>query len=282
MRWSVTSGALLLAGVAHAASSWTFGDAAVTVASKSTDDVKQSFTDKERVKSSIALGHADTIKVALTTKDGSKAKRPHQAFLILREKSGLEAPFPLDVKTSGKATVQLTQKDLPIQLLHSPSPLEASIVIGSFGSSQASRVSVFDLDVKLNPNSPPTPYEAPLRYGKQPLINHIFRQDPQSPPRVVSLAFVLAVLATVPALIIGWALLGANLSHLQKALSSAPVSHGIFFGSVVAMEGVFFLYYSSWNLFQTLPVAGVVAIVAFLSGTRALGEVQRRRLAGER
>lgn len=41
MRWSVTSGALLLAGVAHAASSWTFGDAAVTVASKSTDDVKQ-------------------------------------------------------------------------------------------------------------------------------------------------------------------------------------------------------------------------------------------------
>lgn len=65
-------------------------------------------------------------------------------------------------------------------------------------------------------------------------------------------------------------------------MSSAPVSHAVFFGSIVAMEGVFFLYYSAWNLFQTLPVAGVVGVVAFLSGTRALGEVQRRRLAGER
>lgn len=48
------------------------------------------------------------------------------------------------------------------------------------------------------------------------------------------------------------------------------------------MEGVFFLYYSTWNLFQTLPVIGVVGVAAFLSGTKALSEVQRRRLAGER
>jgi len=48
------------------------------------------------------------------------------------------------------------------------------------------------------------------------------------------------------------------------------------------MEGIFFLYYSSWNLFQTLPAAGVVGLVAFLSGSKALSEVQSRRLAGER
>lgn len=48
------------------------------------------------------------------------------------------------------------------------------------------------------------------------------------------------------------------------------------------MEGVFFLYYSTWNLFQTLPAIAVVGVVAFLSGNSALGEVQRRRLAGER
>ena len=48
------------------------------------------------------------------------------------------------------------------------------------------------------------------------------------------------------------------------------------------MEGVFFLYYYSWTLFQTLPVAGVVAIVAYVSGSRALTEVQERRLAGQR
>lgn len=77
-------------------------------------------------------------------------------------------------------------------------------------------------------------------------------------------------------------MLGANLNHLSKALSAAPISHSLFFGSIVAMEGVFFLYYTSWTLFQILPVAGVVGLVAFLSGSRALSEVQERRLAGQR
>jgi oligosaccharyltransferase complex subunit delta (ribophorin II) len=77
-------------------------------------------------------------------------------------------------------------------------------------------------------------------------------------------------------------MLGANLNHLSKALGAAPISHILFFGSIVSMEGVFFLYYTSWTLFQILPVAGVVGLVAFLSGSRALSEVQERRLAGQR
>lgn len=65
-------------------------------------------------------------------------------------------------------------------------------------------------------------------------------------------------------------------------MNAAPLAHGLFLGSVLAMEGVFFLYYTSWNLFQTLPVAAVVAVVAYVSGSRALTEVQERRLGGER
>ena len=79
-----------------------------------------------------------------------------------------------------------------------------------------------------------------------------------------------------------WGLLEANLSHLPKALGSAPVAHITFIGSIVAMEVVFVLYFISWNLFQVLPLIGVVGTVAFLSGTKALSEVQSRRLAGER
>ena len=48
------------------------------------------------------------------------------------------------------------------------------------------------------------------------------------------------------------------------------------------MELVFYAYYSSWNLFQVLPVMTAVGAVAFLSGSKALGEVQARRLKGER
>lgn len=51
---------------------------------------------------------------------------------------------------------------------------------------------------------------------------------------------------------------------------------------MLSMEGIFFLYYYSWNLFQMLPVAGIIGLVAFLSGSKALSEVQARRMAGER
>lgn len=77
-------------------------------------------------------------------------------------------------------------------------------------------------------------------------------------------------------------LLDANLDDLPKALGAAPLSHALFFGSIVTMEGVFLMYYSGWNLFETLPVIAVVGVVAFLSGSRALGEVRSRRLAGAR
>jgi oligosaccharyltransferase complex subunit delta (ribophorin II) len=79
-----------------------------------------------------------------------------------------------------------------------------------------------------------------------------------------------------------WFSLGANLDHLTTALGKAPLSHTAFLGSIVAMEFVFFLYYSTWNLFQVLPVMVVVGAVTILSGTKALGEVQARRLAGQR
>ena len=76
-----------------------------------TDDSR--FTDADKIKKTVALGHQDTLRVSLTTKEGSRAKKPHQAFLILKEtKSGLEAPFPLTVKESGKATVQIV-RDTP-------------------------------------------------------------------------------------------------------------------------------------------------------------------------
>lgn len=79
-----------------------------------------------------------------------------------------------------------------------------------------------------------------------------------------------------------WLYLGGNLNHLPKAFQSAPVSHGLFCSSIVGIEGIFFMYYTSWNLFKTLPVLFAMGLVAFLSGSRALSEVQERRLAGMR
>ncbi|KAM7206950.1 Dolichyl-diphosphooligosaccharide--protein glycosyltransferase subunit 2 [Rhypophila sp. PSN 637] len=283
---SFTSALLLAAaGTAQAASSWAFDDATVSITAKKASDggVKEKLSQKSPLSTPISLGSTDALKIILTAKDSGKGKRPHQAFVILRDQeSGLEAPFPMTVKDNGKAVVNINQKEIPAQLLVSTKPLQASIVIGSFGASQGVNAHVFNLQTTTDASLPPPSYEKPIRYGKKPEIHHTFKADPRSPPKVISIFFGLAVLATIPALFIGWVVLGANVNHLPKALSTAPVSHALFFGSIVAMEFVFFLYYTTWNLFQVLPVIGLVGTVTVLSGTKALGEVQSRRLAGER
>lgn len=175
-----------------------------------------------------------------------------------------------------------TQKDLPYQLLTSSKPLKANLILASFGASAPYKQHIFDLKVSTDSSAPIAAPATPERYGAKPEIHHIFRSDPKSPPTIISLVFTIAILASVPALLGVWMYLGANADHASKALGDAPLAHGLFFGSVVAMEGVFLMYYVSWNLFQTLPAAAVVSVVAFVSGSRALTEVQGRRLAGER
>ncbi|KAI0539601.1 Oligosaccharyltransferase subunit Ribophorin II-domain-containing protein [Xylaria digitata] len=279
----VTPLVLLAAGVARAASTWSFDDATVQVNAKKGTGAKEKFSEAKPLSHPIAISNTESIKVLLVAKDGGKGKRPHQAFVVLQDElSSLEAPFPMTVKENGKAVVDIKYTDLPIQLATSTAPLKASVVLASFGSSQGLNKPIFSVTLKTDPNTAPLVYEKPLRYGKREEIHHIFRSDPKNPPKIISAFFVLAVLATVPALFIGWLTLGANVSHLQHALSAAPIAHGVFFGSLIALEGVFYLYYVSWTLFQVLPVIGVVGAATFLSGAKALGEVQSRRLAGER
>jgi oligosaccharyltransferase complex subunit delta (ribophorin II) len=181
--------------------------------------------------------------------------------------------------------------------LRASKPIEASIVIGSFGSSKGYDDKAFSLALNLDPNVPLSATEKPSRYGKLPEIHHIFRADPKSPNILISLFFTIAVLATLPILLgtvsfsvsipdraksSQWLYLGANLNHLTKAFQDAPIAHILFYGSIVSIEGVFFMYYTSWNLFKTLPILLAIGTVTFLSGSRALTEVQERRHAGLR
>lgn len=58
--------------------------------------------------SPLAFTGADTLRVTLTTQEGSSAKRPHQAFLLLKDsQSGLDISYPFTVKENGKSRVEL-------------------------------------------------------------------------------------------------------------------------------------------------------------------------------
>jgi len=58
----------------------------------------------------ITLKASDSLKVVLTVQDGKAAKRPHQAFLLLKDTdTGLDISYPFSVKESGKAQVDLVR-----------------------------------------------------------------------------------------------------------------------------------------------------------------------------
>lgn len=96
-----------------------------------------------------------------------------------------------------------TQKDIPVQFLMSPKPVHASVVIGSFGSAQGLIADVFDVDIKRDANAPSPIVPSTLRYGKQPRIDHIFREETKYPYKIFSIFFVLVIAATLPVLLVG-------------------------------------------------------------------------------
>lgn len=73
-------------------------------------------------------------------------------------------------------------------------------MIASFGSAKGYNSHAFQISVERDINAP-LPSSKVVRYGKLGEIHHIFKPDPKSPPIIVSLVFVVAVLAALPALI---------------------------------------------------------------------------------
>lgn len=274
---------LLLAGIVQAAG-WGIDDAVISVSPKgSSSGLKEKISASAPLSKDIILGPTESLKIVLTATEDGSPKRPHQAFLLLKdEDTGLETSFPFSMKESGKGNVDFSQRDLPVQFHISQKTLRATLLLASFGTSEGFSSHVFNLKVKHDASSPLPAYTHPVRYGKKPVINHIFKEDPKSGPKIISIFFVFTIAATIPLLLGTWVFLGANLNHLPKATYSAPLSYILFFSSILAMEGIFFMYYSSWRLYQVLPAAGAVGLFGFLSGSKALSEVQSRRLAGER
>lgn len=87
------------------------------------DNLHTSFGPQSPLKSPVALGAQDTLTITLTAKDNGKAKRPHQAFVLLKdEDTGLEAPFPLNVRDTGKGNVKIVRAALYATLAAPPPP----------------------------------------------------------------------------------------------------------------------------------------------------------------
>lgn len=118
----------------YAASAWGFSDATVSVQTKGAGvgaGLKEKYapiaflvllslsaeirrltrnrvSEDKPLSKPVSLGGSDTLKISLTTQEGRSAKRPHQAFLLLKDPvTGLDISYPFSVKDNGKSRVEL-------------------------------------------------------------------------------------------------------------------------------------------------------------------------------
>ncbi|KAI4160404.1 MAG: hypothetical protein LQ342_005728 [Letrouitia transgressa] len=93
------------------AKTWGFEDATLSISGKKDGvggGLKEKISESRSLKNPVSLKPSETLKVLLTTKEDKRARRPHQAFLTIKDsKTNLDTSFPFVVKESGKAKVEL-------------------------------------------------------------------------------------------------------------------------------------------------------------------------------
>ena len=109
---------LAAAGPAAAAAGWGVEDGKVSVKGKG-DAATEKLKQGAPLAGALRLGTEGSLKVLLTTTEDGKWKRPHQAFVVLKEEdSGLEAPFALSLKDSGKGVVEIVKRFFPLPVVY--------------------------------------------------------------------------------------------------------------------------------------------------------------------
>jgi len=239
----------------------------------------ESITFPDKLTSNYVVQGTDTLSVTLQVKDAAgKSVQPHQAFLVFtNEKTGVQSAQVLQVRESGKARVELSPKTDSIV-----GPYTLDLVLGTFSLPDSLRYSLGSVDfeptIDLSKSSEaPAYYGGPpevITYGPRPEITHVFRQPEETPALALSNGFVLVVLSPWLVLLGTWLSLGVTPAILGPFFS---VSILTFFATLVGIEFLFYKYWTSLNIFETLTYLAGLAVVAFVTGQRALSEVRARR-----
>ncbi|KAJ8652454.1 hypothetical protein O0I10_011921 [Lichtheimia ornata] len=116
----------------------------------------------------------------------------------------------------------------------------------------------------------------------QPEIHHAFRPAESMPPTWFSQLFSLIALSPWIVLMVGWLGVGVTpvkvLGQLTSGSSSMrPVSIIAFLASLASVEYLFYLYWTRLNIFETLSYLVFLLAITFVTGQRALSQIQAHR-----
>jgi len=120
------------------------------------------------------------------------------------------------------------------------------------------------------------PVSHATQYQAKPEIIHMFREPEKRPPATVSYAFTVLAVLPLLILIVAWKLLGVNVDGISLR---NPLHVLVFHVSLGAVLGLMYLYWTRLDMFCTLEILAVLAVVLFLSGNKLLSSIAIARKA---
>ncbi|XP_060592727.1 dolichyl-diphosphooligosaccharide--protein glycosyltransferase subunit 2-like [Ruditapes philippinarum] len=127
-------------------------------------------------------------------------------------------------------------------------------------------------DVALTFQEMPATGKKVDQYAKKPEIKHMFREPEKRPSKTVSLAFTGLVLVPFAILFICWMKIGVNISNFPFSVSAIG-----FHVCLGALFGLYYMYWTTFNMFDTLRYLGLLGIPTFIFGNRLLSSIAARR-----
>ncbi|CAH9073764.1 unnamed protein product [Cuscuta europaea] len=227
---------------------------------------------------SLSANHLQKLRLAfqLTTPLGH-AFKPHQAFLKLGHKSGVEHIFV--VGNSGTHfEIILDFLGLVEKLFYLSGRYDIQLTVGDavMENSFMQSLGFVELDLPEPPENAPRPPLQPIdtssRYGPKAEIAHIFRIPEKQPPRELSLAFSAFILLPFLGFLIGLLRLGVNLKSFPTATIPA-IFAALFHAGIAAILTLYLLFWLKLNLFTTLKALGILAIFLMFVGHSTLAHL---------
>ncbi|KAJ1646038.1 proteasome regulatory particle base subunit [Dispira simplex] len=267
---------------------WSISNDAVTV---SDEPSGRSFGAKD---GPLALLTTDTVGFRFQAQliddqaSGTQGKpvQAHQAFLLLTHRaSGHQVIRVFDSTATGSYKFTLKPKAQMGAFKQYYGVYDAELVLGAFKAPQGYRRKITELDIPIFPSTPQTKKAKTTldnHFAPKPEIIHQFRPEPKQPFVLVSLAFALLCLAPLGGLFKAWQYLGANTDLIcpkaagGKSVCAPGISYA-FIGCLVSYGILYVLFWTRWNLLDTLFCGFFLTCITVVVGRYALLEVAAKR-----
>ena len=212
---------------------------------------------------------------------------PHQKSVIvksLKEHRPIMATFDA-AGAGGTFKVAMTTKDIAAGMGNVSGEHRLIVAVGDPGLATSYFWELATLTIKHKRTaSGKAPAQPKLAYfdslGALTEITHLMRPPEKRPPAIVSLLFAGLTAAPLVLLVNGLKGQGVNLKRLPKG-GVARLDAALFVGGIVAILGLYVVYWLGMTLLAMLPILGGLGAFTWVFGYRALFHLANPKVKGD-